>query len=85
MVIIHADGKTATNLNRFDRIKLHENASGNFSILAGRDDTVAEIFVRRDETEAQEQFDIIVKEWAMDRKCYDLRIPIAFYADKENE
>lgn len=83
MVIIHEDGKTATNLNRFDRIKLHENASGNFSILAGRDDTVAEIFVRRDESECQEQFDIIVKEWALGRACYDLRIPIAFYKGDE--
>ena len=84
MVIIHADGKTATNLSRFDTII-------NFGreIMAEREGGVDLYHVRLGifdlEEECQEQFDIIVKEWALGRACYDMRIPKAFYEDKENE
>ena len=85
MVIIHADGQTATNLNMFDNI-----------VIVGRE-IIAERSVNEQRAyhvqlgifelteECQEQFDIITKEWALGRACYDMRIPKAFYEDKENE
>ena len=94
MVIIHADARVATNLNRFDQIYVTLAPSDStWRLTAERDIsningsyTVRKQLGRFDtEKQALEQFEIITKEWGRGRRTYDMRIPIAFYNDQKQD
>ena len=87
MVIIHADSRVSTNLNRFDQIHLSlAPGDGTWRIYAERDSGVDAYRVQLGafdtQEQGEEQFDIITKQWALGRACYDMRLPKAFYTDE---
>ena len=90
MVIIHANGRVSTNLNRFDQIYVTLAPDDNtWRLIAERDILNENYAIRKQlgsfETEKQalEQFETITKEWGLGRRTYDMRIPTAFYNNKE--
>ena len=89
MVIIHADSRVATNLNRFDQIHLSlAPGDSTWRLYAERNGMTSNLYRVQlgafdTQEQGEEQFDIITKEWALGRTCYDMRIPKAFYKGDE--
>ena len=84
MVIIHADSRVSTNLNRFDQIHLSLAPNdGTWRIYAVRDHDInlyrVQLGAFDTEKEALKRYEVISKNWAYGMKWHDMNESIEEY------